>query len=145
MAIPASGRFSANGQLQVLIYNCILSVASSLLLIGLGFGRLAVYLGSAWFGLAMSAIYPLLMSLPNSLKFRMTAQNTSRFVVSGAVGESIIPILFGVIMGILGPNMLFIIALIISFLFLGLHKKALEYSYLAGPKTDIEMELFFRA
>lgn len=73
LAIPAATRFSTNSQLQVLIYSCVLSVTSALVLIGLGLTRMAVYLGSAWFGLSMSAIYPLLMSLPNYLKFQTTA------------------------------------------------------------------------
>lgn len=59
---------------------------TSVIFIGFGYTKIAVYLGSAWFGLSMSAIYPLLMSLPNYLKFKMTAKDTSKFVVSGAIG-----------------------------------------------------------
>jgi fucose permease len=125
LAVPAATRFSINSQLQVLIYSCVFSVSTALVLVGLGYTRIAVYLGSAWFGLSMSAIYPLLMSLPNYLKYRTTTEDTSRYVISGAIGESIIPIIFGLMMGTLGSNLLFINALIISLIFLGLHKKTL--------------------
>lgn len=48
-------------------------------------------------------------------------------------------------MGAVGPNTLFFIALGITLIFLGLHKKALEYTYASKNKTDIEMELFYTA
>lgn len=144
LAIPAATRFSTNSQIQVLIYSCVFSVSTALVLVGLGLTRMAVYLGSAWFGLSMSAMYPLLMSLPNELKFRTTAEDTSRYVISGAIGESTIPIVFGVLMATLGSNMLFILALAIGLIFLGLHKKVLEYSYAVKNKPDLEMELFNR-
>lgn len=86
LAIPAANRYNTNSQLQVLIYSCVCSVATALLLVSLGYTRQAVYLGSAWFGLSMSAIYPLLMSLPNYLKFKTSMKDTSRFVISGAIG-----------------------------------------------------------
>lgn len=144
LAIPAATRFSTNSQIQLLIYSCVLSVSTALVFVGLGLTRMAVYLGSAWFGLSMSAIYPLLMSLPTELKFKTTAEDTSRYVISGAIGESTIPVVFGLMMAALGSNMLFTLALIISVIFLGLHKKVLEYSYAVKNKPDLEMELFNR-
>ena len=45
----------------------------------------------------------------------------------------------------LGSNMLFVMVLAISLIFLGLHKKVLEYSYAVKSKPDLEMELFNRA
>lgn len=79
----------------------------SIFLIWVGSPRTVIFICSGLYGFAMSAIYPLLMSMPGFLKYKLSAKNTSLFVVSGAIGESLVPLLIGFGISHLGPNTLY--------------------------------------
>ena len=51
-------------------------------------GNLALiaYLGSALIGLAISAVYPLLMSIPGAFGYNLSASNASMFTICGSSG-----------------------------------------------------------
>jgi FHS family Na+ dependent glucose MFS transporter 1 len=86
IAVPFAVRYPTSLQLRTLIYLSVISMLIAGLLILTGMKWLTVFGCSALFGLALSAIYPLLMSMPTYLGFKLTAKKTSNYVVAGAIG-----------------------------------------------------------
>lgn len=62
----------------------------------------------------MSAVYPLLMSIPGAFGYELSASNTAMFTVCGSSGEAILPILVGYLIQLFGPKFLFIKFFIVS-------------------------------
>lgn len=102
-------------------------MALAMLLILSNNPRTVIFLCSGLYGLAMSAIYPLLMSMPSYLKYKMSAKDTSQFVVAGAIGESLVPVLVGYGISYIGPNSLFSSSLIYSCVALYLFSKIMAF------------------
>lgn len=127
LAVPFAMRFPTATQLRTLVYGCVVSLAVGVVLVFTGMKWLAVYGISAIYGLAMSAVYPLFMSMPPYLKYRLTAKNTSNYVFAGATGESLLPIIFGYSISYLGPDSLFWLSLLLSFVQTGLFLAIMEY------------------
>jgi hypothetical protein len=89
--------------------------------------RLMIFGCSVLYGLSMSAIYPLMMSMASYLKLRLSAKNTLNYVVSGAMGESIIPILLGYSIGLISPNILFVASLVYARVLLLLYHQMMKF------------------
>ena len=64
IAIPLANKFSGNTQLRFLSYLTFCVLGFCLLTIYTDHLNVTVYFGSALFGLAVSAIYPLLLTTP---------------------------------------------------------------------------------
>ena len=88
---------------------------------------ITVYLGSALIGLALSAVYPLLMSIPGAMGYYLSPTNAAMFTVMGSTGESVIPVLFGVMIDLFGPGVLFVGALLISVGMIVLYRGIMGY------------------
>lgn len=127
LAVPFAVRYPTSSQLRTLICSSIASMLLASFLIMLGLKWLTVYLCSALFGLAISAIFPLLMSMPTFLGFKLTARMSSNYVVAAAVGESLIPALLGYSIKLMGPNSLFAGSLLLSISLLLLFQAIMKY------------------
>jgi fucose permease len=85
-AVLLANVYSINKKLLFLLYLGSITMLLCLIFQSLGYGKLVIFGGSALFGIAISAIYPFLMSLPNYMKMKTAAKNTSKYIFSGAVG-----------------------------------------------------------
>jgi len=56
-------------------------------------------LASALFGLGMSSIFPSMMLLPETLGFKLDMKSTSAFMIGACVGEGVVPVGIGWVMG----------------------------------------------
>jgi FHS family glucose/mannose:H+ symporter-like MFS transporter len=139
LAVPFSVRYPTNLQLSTLIISCIASMALSIFLIWYGTPRTVIFICSGIYGFAMSAIYPLLMSMPGFLKCKMSAKNTSKFVVSGALGESLIPLLIGYGINWIGPNTLYWSSFLYSCVIYVLYKKMMNFQQNLDPQLGIPL------
>lgn len=70
-------------------------------------------LTSAILGYAVSAMYPLILAIPNDYSFTMDAAATSIVILGGTIGESFVPCILGMFMHKWGPN-----ALLTSYVFM---------------------------
>lgn len=130
--MPMAVRYPTNLQLHTLILGCITSMVLSIFFIWTGTPRTVIFICSGLYGFAMSAIYPLLMSMPGYLKYKMSAKNTSKFVVSGSFGESLIPMLIGYGISWIGPNTLYWSSLLYSLSIYILYRKMMTFE----PNSD---------
>jgi FHS family Na+ dependent glucose MFS transporter 1 len=127
LAVPFAIRYPTNIQFKILIYGCICSMLISNLLLLMNLTKLVIYGCSALYGLSMSAIYPLLISMPSYLKFRLSARNTSNYVLMGAFGESLMPVLLGYGISLIGPNTLFVASLVYAFILLFIYHQIMKF------------------
>jgi len=94
-------------KLQILILANIVSGIVSLLIIYAGHVKLACYLSGALFGLSMSSIYPLIMTLPLEKGLNVEDGQTANIVMAGVVSEGLLTMFVGWLMDWFSPNMLF--------------------------------------
>jgi hypothetical protein len=125
--VPFAIRYPTSTQLKTLVYECIGSILLANFLILVNMRRLMIFGCSVLYGLSMSAIYPLMMSMASYLKLRLSAKNTLNYVVSGAMGESIIPILLGYSIGLISPNILFVASLVYARVLLLLYHQMMKF------------------
>ena len=83
----------------------------STLMVWLGLLSISVFAGSFLFGLGLSAMFPLAMSIPVSFKYDMTQENTAVFTFASAIGEGLVPIMGGVLMKYVAMEMVFVLSL----------------------------------
>lgn len=136
LGVPMASRYPTNVQLKTLMYASVVSIFLANFITS--WGASAIYLSSIMYGLAISAIYPLLMGMPTFLKFRLTAKNASTFVVAGSLGEAGIPILSGWLINWFGAGALFptslVYTLIMFSLFLAIERyEKMNKSMLSQP------------
>lgn len=86
LAVPFAVRYPTSLQLRILVYCSVATMLFCNFLVLIDWKMLVVYGCSALYGLSISAIYPLIMSMPTFLGFKLTAKNTSNYVVAGAMG-----------------------------------------------------------
>ena len=125
--IPLSLRFGTLQQMRVLITGCVAISCFSLLLATAGAYKFIIYFGGIVFGSFMSTLYPLAMSVPNQLRYRIPNETTSNFVFSGAAGEVTVPILMGYLMRWFGANSLFYCSVVCSIVMLLIYRLILEH------------------
>ena len=86
LAVPLSFYYNTPKLLLILILGSLITIIISILTFLIGFVWIPFYIGSCFYGLFMSATYPLMMSLPNYMGMKATVRQTSGFVLSTAVG-----------------------------------------------------------
>ena len=69
LAIPLATKFPVHQQLTTLTNFAVGVMGSCLVLLWLGLDVIAVFLGSFLFGLSLSAMYPLLVTIPGSFGY----------------------------------------------------------------------------
>jgi hypothetical protein len=69
VAIPLANKFKVQSQLRVLVWANVIITGLCLLMMITGNLIIIAYLGSALVGLSISAVYPLLMSIPGSFGY----------------------------------------------------------------------------
>jgi MFS family permease len=69
LAIPLANKFKVQSQLRVLVWANVIITGFCLLMMITGNLIIIAYLGSALVGLAISAVYPLLMSIPGAFGY----------------------------------------------------------------------------
>lgn len=98
LAIPIASKYPVHKQLKVLTGFSVGVMALSVLLLWVNLSIVAVFLGSLLFGFGLSAMYPLMMTTPGAFNYKLSEENTALFTFCSALGESIIPILGGLLM-----------------------------------------------
>lgn len=90
-----------------LLLQLLLTVCGSLLYLLLGSRSLLLSTAtSVLFGLGLSSIFPLMMTLPGALGLRLDMQWTSAFLVGSTVGEALLPLCIGLGMELQGDEAL---------------------------------------
>jgi len=85
---------------RFLILQLSITTLGVLLLLTLGPSTLwGASLASAVFGLGMSSIFPSMMLLPETLGFTLDMKSTSAFMIGACVGEGVVPVGIGWVMG----------------------------------------------
>ncbi|CAM9487948.1 unnamed protein product [Ectocarpus sp. 12 AP-2014] len=97
LAIPLAVPFSAGVLLTVNLGGGLLS-STLLWFIGRD-GVLRAAMGAAGFGLSMASTYPLAMSLLPEAGYALSQENSSRFVIGGALGEMLVPACIALLLG----------------------------------------------
>jgi FHS family glucose/mannose:H+ symporter-like MFS transporter len=72
----------------------------------LGYPGISAVVGSAAFGLSISAMYPLMLSCLAEQGVKLTTRELSLFVMLGALGESVVPWLLGILIQAAGMGSL---------------------------------------
>lgn len=115
-----------------LLLQLLLTVCGSLLYLLLGSRSLLLSTAtSVLFGLGLSSIFPLMMTLPGALGLRLDMQWTSAFLVGSTVGEALLPLCIGLGMELQGDEVLGYWA----FGVLGGHAAALRADCPTGAQT----------
>jgi hypothetical protein len=86
IAVPLSFYYKTPKLLLILIIGSLITIILSILSFLRGFLYISFYIGSCFYGLFMSAMLPLMMSLPNFMKMTILVKQTSGFVLWTAVG-----------------------------------------------------------
>jgi uncharacterized membrane protein len=100
------------------------------------------FFSSVSFGICLSAIYPLLFSVPNYFKLEVTSKQSANFVFWASFGEGVLSTFVGYLMKWFDNNFLFYVILAMSVAFLCIsHVLKQECSALACPsETNIELK-----
>lgn len=128
LLIPLSSVWNARQQLSVLTAGILFSVGLCNLFSYLGSHLLVIYLCSIVAGLFMSGIYPLTMSMPNSIGLKVAPKNTSRYVLGGCVGGALVPFLVGLTMKHFGAGSMFVSMVWVLFLMILVFRRLLARS-----------------
>jgi MFS transporter, FHS family, Na+ dependent glucose transporter 1 len=118
VAIPTALYLTTTTMLRLQLSLTVVGVLLGLFLAPISYGYACV--ASAVFGFALSSIFPLAMTIVGEYGFKMDTVSTTLFVVAACAGESIIPVLLGVLIDEFGPmilpySMLLVAVLLISF------------------------------
>ncbi|XP_070557583.1 major facilitator superfamily domain-containing protein 4A-like isoform X2 [Ptychodera flava] len=99
LSIPISTKLSPSFMLFINIVGCFASYGVELIL---RHNHIAMYVGSATFGLFLSSVYPTVLALTEQF-IDVTGSVTSAIVVGAATGEMIFPVVVGRIFVHVGP------------------------------------------
>lgn len=120
-------------RLRVLLLGMI---ATSLFLIMMAFfGQqvLAAYSGVILVGMFLASMFALFITLPGEFGFKVTNNNTANFMMCASMGEGALTMPIGYAMGLIGPNMLFILMLLFSVIMYFVFKSLME-TYIDNSK-----------
>eukprot|EP01034_Spumella_vulgaris_P021797 gene21797-27866_t len=104
LAIVVAVYVSATSMLRFQLLMAAICVVMILFLAGTTYSNSAGV--SAYFGFALSAIFPLAMTIVSDYGFAMDADTTTLFMVASTMGEAIIPVCMGAAISQTGANSL---------------------------------------
>ncbi len=86
----------------------------------------AAYGGVFLVGMFLASMFALFMTLSGEFGFKVTSHNTANFMMCASMGEGALTMPIGYMMGLFGPNMLFIAELVFSLIMYYAFVKLLE-------------------
>jgi fucose permease len=114
--------------------NMTFSALFALIIYFNGPSKILIYFGALFFGACMSTLFPLALSVPTQLKMKLIHQDTSKFVLSGAFGEMVVPVILGYLIEFYGPFSLILTYFICALIMFILYK--IISSYLPKIQTE---------
>lgn len=130
LAIVVAVYASATSMLR---FQLVLTAVSAVLILFLAGSSYADSAGvSAFFGFALSSVFPLAMTIVSDYGFAMDADTTTLFMVAATLGEAVLPVCMGLAIAHTGPSSLLYItvasAATLCVIYCGMH-------YLGGQTT----------
>jgi MFS family permease len=104
LAVPLALCWTTSWSLLVQLVVCL---TGCVFFMAWGYSSMWALVGaSVVYGLGMSSIFPLVMSLPGELGFLLDLRVTSKFLIGSCSGEALLPLAVGLLMQDFGPELL---------------------------------------
>jgi hypothetical protein len=138
LAIYISIYISSTRFLRFLLLLCLISGFFCITILNISYNVTAFI--SFFFGFALSAMFPIMMTIFGDYGFKIDHNTTTLFMVGATTGESLLPVLIGICMGSISPYampiIVFLCTVILALSYLMVHRGSTAYvTSIGGAQT----------